>query len=84
MWTMLEKFKKGRIVLITTHYMDEADILGDRIGIMMTGKVKCLGSSMFLKNTIGVGYNLTIIKSNTDNNTKVLPYVMNAFGPEVA
>jgi ABC-type multidrug transport system ATPase subunit len=81
---MLEKFKKGRIVLITTHYMDEADILGDRIGIMMTGKVKCLGSSMFLKNTIGVGYNLTIIKSNTDNNTKVLPYVMNAFGPEVA
>jgi len=81
---MLEKFKKGRIVLITTHYMDEADILGDRIGIMMTGKVKCLGSSMFLKNTIGVGYNLTIIKSNTSNNTKVLPYVMNAFGPEVA
>ena len=29
--------------------MDEADILGDRIGIMKGGKLECLGSSMFLK-----------------------------------
>jgi ATP-binding cassette subfamily A (ABC1) protein 3 len=71
-------------VLITTHYMDEADILGDRIGIMVHGKVKCLGSSMFLKDKIGVGYNLTIIKSNSDTNTKVLPFVTNVLGPEVA
>lgn len=64
--------------------MDEADILGDRIGIMVHGKVKCLGSSMFLKDKIGVGYNLTIIKSNSDTNTKVLPFVTNVLGPEVA
>ena len=63
--------------------MDEADILGDRIGIMVNGQVKCLGSSMFLKDKIGVGYNLTIIKSNSNNNTKVLPFVTNVLGPEV-
>ena len=80
---MLKEYKKDRIVLLTTHYMDEADILGDRIGIMVNGKIKCLGSSMFLKNKIGVGYNLTIIKADSDNNLKVLPYVTNVFGPEV-
>lgn len=31
---MLISYKKDKIILLTTHYMDEADILGDRIGIM--------------------------------------------------
>jgi len=42
--------------------MDEADYLGDRIAIMGEGELKCLGSSAFLKNTFGTGYNLTIAK----------------------
>jgi ATP-binding cassette subfamily A (ABC1) protein 3 len=37
MWSMLKEYRKDRIILITTHYMDEADILGDRIGIMSAG-----------------------------------------------
>ena len=60
---MLKENKNGRIVILTTHYMDEADILGDRIGIMAGGKVKCCGSSLFLKNRYGVGYNLVIAKT---------------------
>jgi len=44
--------------------MDEADILGDRIAIMAEGKVQCTGSSLFLKNRYGVGYNLVIAKKN--------------------
>jgi ATP-binding cassette subfamily A (ABC1) protein 3 len=39
--------------------MDEADYLGDRIGIMGEGKLICCRSSVFLKNKYGVGYNLT-------------------------
>jgi ATP-binding cassette, subfamily A (ABC1), member 3 len=42
--------------------MDEADILGDRICIMAEGKVKCCGSSLFLKNRFGVGYKLVIAR----------------------
>ena len=34
LWNMLISYKKDKIILLTTHYMDEADILGDRIGIM--------------------------------------------------
>ncbi len=35
-------------------------MLGDRIGIMAEGKMRCLGSSIFLKEKYGVGYNLTV------------------------
>ena len=64
LWNMLKSYKQNRIIILTTHYMDEADILGDRIGIMTGGKLICLGSSLFLKNRFGVGYNLTIVKKS--------------------
>lgn len=64
-WEMLKNYKTGRIVVLTTHFMDEADFLGDRIGIMGEGKLICCGSSVFLKNKFGVGYNLTIVKKDT-------------------
>ncbi len=64
LWEMLKDNKNGKIIILTTHYMDEADILGDRICIMAEGKIKCLGSSLFLKNRYGVGYNLVIAKKD--------------------
>lgn len=53
LWNMLKKYKQNRIIILTTHYMDEADILGDRVGIMNEGELVCLGSPLFLKNRIG-------------------------------
>ena len=66
LWDMLKANRNGRIVLLTTHYMDEADILGDRIAIMADGKIKCCGSSLFLKNRFGIGYNLIMAKKSRD------------------
>ena len=62
LWDMLKSFKKDRIIILTTHYMDEADVLGDRIGIMVRGELKCIGSSLFLKNRFGLGYKITFVK----------------------
>ncbi|XP_022766657.1 ABC transporter A family member 1 isoform X5 [Durio zibethinus] len=62
-WQLIKKIKKGRIILLTTHSMDEADELGDRIAIMADGSLKCCGSSLFLKHQYGVGYTLTLVKS---------------------
>ena len=42
-----------KTVLISTHDMEEADILGDRIAIMHLGKLKSYGSSLFLKKLLG-------------------------------
>ena len=65
LWDMLKQYKEGRIVILTTHYMDEADVLGDRIGIMAKGKLRCLGSPLFLKNRFGVGYKISFVKSRS-------------------
>ena len=51
---------------MTTHFMDEADMLGDRIAIIAQGQLKCCGSSLFLKRRIGSGYYLTLVRSDAD------------------
>ena len=75
LWTMLKKHKRNRIILMSTHYMDEADILSDRVGVMVHGHLTCLGSSAFLKTKFGVGYTLTAVKNDIRPNTRLLPYV---------
>ena len=56
LWDLLAAVKRDRTVLLTTHYMDEADALGDRIGIMVSGVLRCCGTSQFLKQYYGAGY----------------------------
>ena len=51
---------RGRVIILTTHFMDEADKLGDRIAILSQGTVRCCGSPLFLKSRLGVGYSLNI------------------------
>ena len=53
-WEMIRKIKRERdlTVLITTHYMDEADKLCDRIAIVDHGKLVVLDSPMTLKASI--------------------------------
>ncbi|GMS92631.1 hypothetical protein PENTCL1PPCAC_14806 [Pristionchus entomophagus] len=63
-WTLLQAEKESRTMLLTTHFMDEADVLGDRIAIMAHGQLQCYGSGMFLKKHYGAGYHLTIVYDN--------------------
>lgn len=71
LWNMLRKYRRDRIIILTTHYMDEADVLGDRIGIMAQGQLKCLGSSLFLKNKFGGGYKMVMVKKLKTKNDVV-------------
>ena len=55
LWDLIEEFKaSGRTILLTTHYMDEAERLCDRIAIMDHGKVIALGTPRELIASIGV------------------------------
>ncbi|XP_062116462.1 ABC transporter A family member 2-like [Humulus lupulus] len=54
-WDIIQEAKKERAILLTTHSMEEADILSDRIGIMANGKLRCIGSSAVLKSRFGNG-----------------------------
>ncbi|MCP5108440.1 MAG: ATP-binding cassette domain-containing protein [bacterium] len=65
-WDIIAKEKRDRCIILTTHFMDEADVLGDRIAIMSGGKIKCCGTSLFLKRLYGVGYTFTVsLKAGT-------------------
>ena len=55
LWDLIEKFKaSGRTILLTTHYMDEAERLCDRVAIMDHGKVIAQGTPRELIASIGV------------------------------
>ena len=42
-----------KTILISTHDMEEADVLGDRIAVIHLGHLKSYGSTMFLKKLLG-------------------------------
>jgi ABC-2 type transport system ATP-binding protein len=55
LWDLIEQFKAaGRTILLTTHYMDEAERLCDRVAIMDRGKIIALGTPRELISSIGV------------------------------
>src|ERR1035437_1041827 len=54
LWELIERFKQaGRTILLTTHYMDEAERLCDRVAIMDHGKVIALGTPRALIASLG-------------------------------
>ncbi|XP_076818416.1 ATP-binding cassette sub-family A member 2-like isoform X1 [Clavelina lepadiformis] len=70
-WDLIIKYKEGRTILLSTHHMDEADLLGDRIAIISNGKLQCCGSSLFLKSMYGEGYSLTLLKKMQPNSENI-------------
>ncbi|XP_073463290.1 cholesterol transporter ABCA5-like isoform X2 [Aquarana catesbeiana] len=57
-WSVLKERKVGHVTLFSTQFMDEADILADRKAVLSNGRLKCVGSSFFLKRKWGIGYHL--------------------------
>ncbi|GFW89880.1 ATP-binding cassette sub-family A member 3 [Trichonephila clavipes] len=62
LWSMLQEYTKSeRSVLFTTHYMDEAELLSDRVALLYNGKLHCYGTVASIKRHFGGGY---VIKIN--------------------
>lgn len=73
---MIIAAKAGRSIILTTHFLDEADILSDRVGILKDGHLVACGSTLFLKHQIG-GYNLSYDGASDFD----LPAVLNSATP---
>lgn len=56
MWDIIEVFKKGCVIVLMMYLMEEVDILGDCVVIMVRGKLWCIGMLIYLKMKFGVGY----------------------------
>ncbi|KAN0026827.1 hypothetical protein ACTFIV_007818 [Dictyostelium citrinum] len=60
LWGTINELKKNRSIILTTHSMQEADILSDRIAIVSQGKLQCIGTQSHLKQKFGDGYSVRI------------------------
>lgn len=78
-WELIREIKKTSTIVLTTHSMEEADILSDRIGIMADGQFLAVDTSLGLKNSFSSGYKINItvslkyVKEAIDLMSKLLP-----------
>ncbi|KAM7067935.1 ATP-binding cassette sub-family A member 6 isoform 1-T2 [Molossus nigricans] len=70
-WSFLKERKADRVILLSTNVIDEADVLADRKVIMSNGRLKCAGSSVFLRRKWGLGYHLSLYRNETCDPEKI-------------
>lgn len=70
-WDLMQTEKLERTIILSTHYMDEADLMGDRIALLNQGQLVCYGSPHFLKQVYPSGYRLIIVKDPSTSADKI-------------
>ena len=60
-WKLIQELKQNKVMILTTHAMEEADVLSDRIAVIVDGKIKCVGTPLSLKNYYGDGYRVNLV-----------------------
>lgn len=60
-WQHISEIKAGRVILLTTHAMEEADLLSDHVAIMCQGKLEAYGSPLELKTKHGSALQINLI-----------------------
>lgn len=61
LWRIVKARGGGQTVLLTTHSMEEAEALSDRLAIQVRGRLRCVGTPDHIKQTHGAGYQLELI-----------------------
>jgi ABC-type multidrug transport system ATPase subunit len=68
MWDFISETMSSRAVILTTHSMEECEALCNKIGILVSGQLKCLGTSQHLKTKFGKGFQLDISTAGKNPN----------------
>lgn len=67
-WTLIQRLKKDKCIIMTTHAMEEAELLSDKLIVLNHGQVKCTGTPLQLKNMLGKGYRISMVTQKQDVN----------------
>ncbi|RMZ79683.1 hypothetical protein DV738_g3253, partial [Chaetothyriales sp. CBS 135597] len=70
-WDILLAERGKRTIVLTTHFLDEADLLADHIAILSRGKLKASGTSVELKHSFGSGYRVHVYHNHDDHSTPI-------------
>ena len=65
-WNIINEQRAGKTIVLTTHSMEEAEVLCQRIGIMAKGTLRCIGPQLHLKNKYGSGFRVVIMCNPAD------------------
>ncbi|KAF7838432.1 ABC transporter A family member 7-like [Senna tora] len=63
LWKVIKQAKQNRAIILTTHSMEEAEVLCDRLGIFVDGSLQCIGNPKELKGRYGGSYVFTMTTS---------------------
>ncbi|VVB04509.1 unnamed protein product [Arabis nemorensis] len=63
LWDVVKRAKRKGAIILTTHSMEEAEVLCDRLGIFVDGSLQCIGNPKELKGRYGGSYVLTVTTS---------------------
>ncbi|XP_073901363.1 ATP-binding cassette sub-family A member 6 isoform X2 [Castor canadensis] len=74
-WSFLKERRANHVILFSTQFVDEADMLADRKMIMSSGRLKCAGSSAFLKRKWGLGYHLSLYRNETCDQEQITSFI---------
>ncbi|KAI9329664.1 hypothetical protein DFJ73DRAFT_631314 [Zopfochytrium polystomum] len=75
-WAYIEKFKQGRVMIMTTHSMDEAEALGDKVAVMSQGRLRAIGTPHSLRVKYGTGLLKIVVEVFPDRERNVHDKVM--------
>ena len=64
LWTVIKRAKTNTAIILTTHSMEEAEFLCDRLGIFVDGRLQCIGNPKELKGRYGGSYVFTMTTSS--------------------
>lgn len=67
-WDILLAERGRRTIILTTHFLDEADLLADQIAILSKGTLRAYGSSVELKDRLGAGYRVHVFNARDVKN----------------
>ena len=80
LWEILKKCLTGKIIILTTHFMEEAQVLGNRIGILSEGKMQRIDTPLKLIEDFTNNIKLNITKHSNAEDDTIIAFILQLFG----